>query len=121
MKATAATKCAPFITSARAAARAAKEQEELMAPKAVARPTLFKSTLPRYGVSLPLGTNACIMALIKYPRTKAHPDFQKKPTAVLAASPNEVQESIEIIMPIPPVFTLFLSLLMEVRLLSRRI
>jgi len=35
------------------------------------------------------------MALMKYPRTKAHPDFQKKPAAVLAASPNEDQYSIE--------------------------
>jgi hypothetical protein len=35
------------------------------------------------------------MALIKYPRTKAQPAFQKNPTAVLAASPNRVQNSIE--------------------------
>ncbi len=33
MKAMAATKCAPFITSALAVASAAKEHEELMAPK----------------------------------------------------------------------------------------
>jgi hypothetical protein len=39
--------------------------------------------------------NAWIMALMKYPRTKAHPDFQKKPAAVLAASPNEDHDSIE--------------------------
>jgi len=35
------------MTGARTAARAAKEQEELIAPKAVARPTLFASTPPR--------------------------------------------------------------------------
>jgi hypothetical protein len=35
------------------------------------------------------------MALIKYPSTKAQPAFQKKPTAVLVASPNKVQNSIE--------------------------
>jgi hypothetical protein len=36
-----------------------------------------------------------IMALIKYPNTKVQPDFQKNPAAVFAASPNEVQSSIE--------------------------
>ena len=48
--------------------------------------------------------NACIMALMKYPRTKAHPDFQKKPAAVLAASLNEDQNSIDNKMSIPNFF-----------------
>ena len=87
IKATAATKWAPFTISALAVAKAAKEQDELIAPNNVARLTLFVPALPKYGVSFPLGTNAWIMALIKYPSTKAHPDFQKKPAAVLAASP----------------------------------
>jgi hypothetical protein len=67
--------------------------------------------------------NACIMALMKYPRTKAHPDFQKKPAAVLAASPNEDQNSIENKMSIlnlffyqqANVYTLFLTHFMAIR------
>jgi hypothetical protein len=84
------------MTRDRAVASAAKEQEELMVPKEVAKPTLLASDPPKYGVSLPFGTKACIMALIKYPNTKAQPDFQKKPAAVFAASPNEIKNSIEI-------------------------
>jgi hypothetical protein len=41
------------------------------------------------------------MALIKYPNTKAQPDFQKKPAAVLAASPNETRNSCENKISIP--------------------
>jgi len=41
------------------------------------------------------------MALIKYPRTKAQPDFQKNPADVHAASPNEAQNSIENNITIP--------------------
>ena len=63
MKATAATKWAPFMTRARAAARAANEQDDDAAPKTVARETLLASGSPRYGVSRPFGTNAWIMAL----------------------------------------------------------
>ena len=49
MKATAATKWVPFMTRARAAARAAMEQEELMVPNAVAvaKLTLLASVPPR--------------------------------------------------------------------------
>jgi hypothetical protein len=89
------------MTRERAVASAAKEQEELMVPKAAAKPTLLASGPPKYGVSLPFGINACIMALIKYPNTKAQLDFQKKPAAVLAASPNETKNSIEIKLSIP--------------------
>jgi hypothetical protein len=38
-------------------------------------------------VSLALGTKACIMALMVYPKTKAHPDLQKNPNEVFVASP----------------------------------
>ncbi len=65
MKATAATKWAPFSTRARAAARAAKEQEEETAPKIVERETLLRLGLPMYCDSRSLGTKAWIMALTK--------------------------------------------------------
>jgi hypothetical protein len=81
------------MTRALAVASAANEQDELIAPKTVAKLTLLASFPPKKGVSLPLGTNACIMALIKYPSTKAQPDFQKNPADVLAASPNETRSS----------------------------
>jgi hypothetical protein len=48
---------------------------------------------PEYG--LPLN------ALIKYPKTKAQPDFQKNPAEVLAASPREAKNSPEIKIPLP--------------------
>ena len=47
MNATAAMKCAPFITSERAAASAANEQDEDAAPNSVASETLRKSGSPR--------------------------------------------------------------------------
>ena len=61
MNATAAIKCAPFFTKARAAANAAKEQEEEAAPKNVLKEMLLKSASPIYLVILPFGTKACIM------------------------------------------------------------
>ena len=57
MNATALTKCAPFATRERAAARAAKEQDEDAAPKRVDSPMLCASGAPTYFVSRALGTN----------------------------------------------------------------
>jgi hypothetical protein len=65
MKATAAIKCAPFLTSYRAAAKAAKEQDEEAAPKKVDSEILFRSASPIYLVSSFLGTKACIIQLTK--------------------------------------------------------
>ena len=87
MKATAATKCAPLRTRARAVARAANEHEEDTAPNSVARATLRHPGPPKRGVRRALGTNAWMTPLTEYPSTNAHPAFEKKPTAVLAASP----------------------------------
>ena len=58
IKATAATKCAPFLTSGRAAASAEKEQNEDAAPKKVESDTLLKSVSPIYLVSSVLDTKA---------------------------------------------------------------
>jgi len=87
IKATAATKCAPFSNKDRAVARAAKEHEEDIAPNNVDKERLLKSRAPMYGVNRRLETKAWIIALTKYPSTKAQPAFQKNPKAVFAASP----------------------------------
>src|SRR6056297_3336539 len=87
INATPAIKCAPFLMRARAAASAAKEQEDEAAPKNVDSEMLFRSPSPMYRVSFPFGTNAWIIPDTKYPRINAHPDFQKNPIAVLVDSP----------------------------------
>jgi hypothetical protein len=58
-------KCAPLTISARAAASAAKEHEEEIAPKAVAVEMLRRFGSPRCYVSLDFGTKAWIIALMK--------------------------------------------------------
>ena len=57
-------KCAPFLNKERAVAKAAKEQEEEIAPKIVERLTDRIFASPICWVSLFLGTNACIIALM---------------------------------------------------------
>jgi hypothetical protein len=74
--------------SARAAARAANEQDDEAAPNKVEREMLLKFAEPMKFVSFPLGTKAWIIPDTKYPSTNAHPAFQKKPRAVLDDSPN---------------------------------
>jgi len=93
MKATATMKWAPFITKERAAARAAKEQDDEMLPNPVESAMLLNETSPSCLVNRALGTKTWIMALTMYPNMKAHPAFQKKPRAVTADWPQSDKNS----------------------------
>lgn len=78
MNATAATKCAPFIDQRPSRGQCRKGARGADSPESGGQTDAFGILTTQVWREPALGTNACIMALIKYPSTKAQPDFQKK-------------------------------------------